>query len=87
MSNISPILEIQGLEASINDRPVIKGLNLIVNPGEIHAVMGKMVQGKVHFQKSLQVILLTELLQGIFFLMENLFLIQNQKKDHKKAYF
>ena len=51
MANISPILEIQGLEASINDTPVIKGLNLTVNPGEIHAIMGKMVQGKVLFQK------------------------------------
>jgi Fe-S cluster assembly ATP-binding protein len=51
MSNISPILEIQGLEASINDRPVIKGLNLIVNPGEIHAVMGKNGSGKSTFSK------------------------------------
>jgi len=51
MSNISPILEIQGLEASINDKPVIKGLNLIVNPGEIHAVMGKNGSGKSTFSK------------------------------------
>ena len=46
MANISPILEIQGLEASINDTPVIKGLNLTVNPGEIHAIMGKNGSGK-----------------------------------------
>jgi Fe-S cluster assembly ATP-binding protein len=51
MTNISPILEIQGLEASINDTPVIKGLNLIVNPGEIHAIMGKNGSGKSTFSK------------------------------------
>ena len=87
MANISPILEIQGLEASINDTPVIKGLNLTVNPGEIHAIMGKNGSGKVPFQKLSQVIPLTELLQGVFFLMENPFLRQNQKKDRKKGYF
>jgi len=52
MANISPILEIQGLEASINDTPVIKGLNLTVNPGEIHAIMGKNGSGKSTFSKT-----------------------------------
>lgn len=51
MTNISPILEIQGLEASVNDTPVIKGLNLVVNPGEIHAIMGKNGSGKSTFSK------------------------------------
>jgi Fe-S cluster assembly ATP-binding protein len=51
MANISPILQIQGLEASINDTRVIKGLNLTVNPGEIHAIMGKNGSGKSTFQK------------------------------------
>ena len=47
----SPILEIQGLKASVNDTAVIKDLNLTVNPGEIHELWGKMVQEKVPFQK------------------------------------
>jgi Fe-S cluster assembly ATP-binding protein len=51
MVNISPILQIQGLEASINDTRVIKGLNLTVNPGEIHAIMGKNGSGKSTFSK------------------------------------
>ena len=41
-----PILEIQGLKASVNDTQVIKDLNLIVNAGEIHAIMGKNGSGK-----------------------------------------
>jgi len=51
MVNTSPILEIQGLKASINDTPVIKDLNLKVNAGEIHAIMGKNGSGKSTFAK------------------------------------
>ena len=51
MVNNSPILEIQGLQASVNDTQVIKGLNLTVNPGEIHAIMGKNGSGKSTFSK------------------------------------
>ena len=47
----SPILEIQGLKASVNDTEVIKDLNLIVNPGEVHAIMGKNGSGKSTFAK------------------------------------
>jgi len=51
MVNNSPILEIQGLKASVNDTQVIKNLNLIVNAGEIHAIMGKNGSGKSTFAK------------------------------------
>ena len=51
MVNTSPILEIQGLQASINDTPVIKDLNLKVYAGEIHAIMGKNGSGKSTFAK------------------------------------
>ena len=47
----SPILEIQGLKASVNDTAVITDLNLTVNPGEIHAIMGKNGSGKSTFSK------------------------------------
>jgi len=47
----SPTLEIQGLKASVNDTAVIKDLNLTVNPGEIHAIMGKNGSGKSTFSK------------------------------------
>ena len=47
----SPILEVQGLKASVNDTAVIKDLNLTVNPGEIHAIMGKNGSGKSTFSK------------------------------------
>jgi len=51
MVNNSPILEVQGLKASVNDTQVIKDLNLVVNTGEIHAIMGKNGSGKSTFAK------------------------------------
>lgn len=46
MMNIKTILKIQNLHASINNKEIIKGLNLSINKGEIHAIMGKNGSGK-----------------------------------------
>jgi len=40
------MLEINNLKASINKREIIKGLNLKINPGEVHAIMGPNGSGK-----------------------------------------
>ena len=34
------MLVIKNLKASINNREILKGLNLKINPGEVHAIMG-----------------------------------------------
>jgi Fe-S cluster assembly ATP-binding protein len=52
----SPLLEVKGLEVSINENEILKGLNLTVNKGEIHAIMGPNGSGKVPFLKFLLVI-------------------------------
>lgn len=49
----SPLLEIKDLEVSINDNAILKNLNLIVNKGEIHAIMGPNGSGKSTFSKVL----------------------------------
>jgi len=42
----TPILEIRGLHAATQDIEILKGLDLTVNPGEVHAIMGPNGSGK-----------------------------------------
>ena len=40
------MLEIKKLQASINNKPILKGLNLTIKSGELHAIMGPNGSGK-----------------------------------------
>ena len=40
------MLKIKNLHASVEDKAIIKGINLEVNPGEVHAIMGPNGSGK-----------------------------------------
>ena len=53
MSINSPLLEVKGLKVAINENQILKDLNLIVNKGEIHAIMGPNGSGKSTFSKVL----------------------------------
>ncbi len=43
---MTPLLEIKDLHASVGDTPILKGVDLIINTGEIHAIMGPNGSGK-----------------------------------------
>ena len=50
-NELDPILEVNDLFASTEDLPILKGVTIAVNPGEIHAIMGRNGCGKSTLSK------------------------------------
>ena len=48
-----PLLEIRDLHAGVEGKDILRGIDLVVRPGEIHAIMGPNGSGKSTFTKVL----------------------------------
>jgi Fe-S cluster assembly ATP-binding protein len=53
IDNSEVILSVKDLTANVEDTPILKGLNLEIKAGEIHAIMGPNGSGKSTFSKIL----------------------------------
>jgi Fe-S cluster assembly ATP-binding protein len=80
---MKPMLSIKNLHAEIDGKKILNGLNLEINPGEVHAIMGPNGSGKSTLASVLAGNEAYELTQGeVLFNGENLLEMEPDKRSH-----
>ena len=77
------MLKITNLKANIDDRSILKGLNLTVNKGEVHAIMGPNGSGKSTLSNILSGRNGYEVSGDITYENKNLFDFEIEERAHK----
>lgn len=81
------MLKINNLNAKIDNKEILKGFSLKINPGEVHAIMGPNGSGKSTLSNILSGKKGYEVSGEVLFEEKDLFELETEERAHKGIFF